>query len=310
MFLEKYAKLKGKVDYDGDQLIVSVIDDEIDDDEPVMWLGGYVSNTGDMFGEEVEKPVLQVDVINFDDSKFFQMNQQRQDRAGVILLRNFIKYYQQNFEDYLVSTSFANYELQEKFKEACEKGIFPKESLQYIEQTTKEDYKSNSVYNMDNRKIQNEYKNNPSILFPELNFEDNKIKNEKLSTVISTFIKVANENTFLGEIYSYIIGYIDNGNVYYEPPHTFQNLDSLENGFEYSGSNNIVKFNNYISLPMKKFVVENGDLMSEYFDINNIDIAWYEDGYNSEKLEQLLFEVNSNKEAFNRLKKMKKNGVK
>lgn len=149
MFFDKYAKLVSTVD-DSDELgVVNVYDDELSTDTPVMWMQFVVLDVEDSEKFQYE---IYVRVVNFNDDLFFKMPEDRQQVCANSLLKRFIKWYKANYDGQLVSANFSNYDLQEKFKLACEKGIFPIESLDAINETTQEDYNNHEEFNMENRR--------------------------------------------------------------------------------------------------------------------------------------------------------------
>lgn len=146
--LEKFAKLNSKAVDSGKYIEITVYDDESNDpQEKVMWLQGRRETNRD------ETEFIQVDIVEFNDELFFKMPQNRQDSCASVLLKRFIKHYRENYDGMPVAADFQNYDLQEKFKVAVEKGIFPKESLELSDFTDKEQYESNEQYNMTNRKL-------------------------------------------------------------------------------------------------------------------------------------------------------------
>lgn len=165
-FYEKYAKLFSKTLDFGDRFTVKVFDDESDSNESAMWLEGAVYDVTNYIDSEdfeldedddyelreVYEKVVKVDVIDFNDAVFFNLPENRQQSCATVLLKNFIKYYKQNYEGQLVVADFANYDLQQKFFTATEKGIFPYDSLLLTREVSKEDYDEDQRFNMENRK--------------------------------------------------------------------------------------------------------------------------------------------------------------
>lgn len=146
--LEKFAKLNSNAVEDGKHFVINVYDDESEDPKrPVMWLEASKNVKND--GVEY----IYVNVVNFYDELFFKMPQNRQDSCASVVLKRFIKHYRENYDGMPVSADFQNYDLQEKFKTAVEKGIFPKESIEFSDFTNKQDYDAESKYNMKNRKL-------------------------------------------------------------------------------------------------------------------------------------------------------------
>lgn len=189
MFFDKFAKLKSDVNTSGYGFKVVVYDDEVSMEKPVMWLDArltdidgfiehYMESTG-MFDlddesgfaeidyEEIDfkdvasnigfeflykfKKVVMIDIVNIDNNLYFNLPQNRQQTCATSLFKRFIKYYRENYNNELVYADFENYDLQEKFKIACEKGIFPKESLKIIGETTYEQHSQDSQFNINNR---------------------------------------------------------------------------------------------------------------------------------------------------------------
>lgn len=162
MFFDKLAKLKSNVDKKGIEFTVNVFDDEISMEKPIMWLNASTfdadvflkdsdyENDRDYLQENYEK-VIYVDIVETNSTIYFNLPEARQSTCATSLFKRFILHYKQNFEGELVSANFENYDLQEKFKIACEKGIFPKDSLKIIGETTKQDYDQNERFNINNK---------------------------------------------------------------------------------------------------------------------------------------------------------------
>lgn len=171
-FFDKFAKLQSSVDESGDAFTVNVFDDEVSTEKPAMWLKGYVDTVNDYLYGMANHAILEaddedrlmdefdyvvyVDIVNVDNSIYFELPENRKNTCATSLFKRFIKFYKENYSGQLVVANFQNFDLQEKFKLAAEKGIFPKESLELIGETTKSDYDNDPKFNINNRETQHE----------------------------------------------------------------------------------------------------------------------------------------------------------
>lgn len=190
MFFDKYAKLLSNVNNTGENdFVINVYDDEISESSPIMWMECAIEDAAEYDQNVVDANkfsyVIFVPVVEFNDSLFFKMPENRQQVCANALFKRFIKWYKENYDGELISANFANYDLQEKFKVACEKGIFPKESLDIISETSKEEYLDDDKYNMNNRRLNYDETNNSymtNISFNDFVNEYYEIKNDRMDS--------------------------------------------------------------------------------------------------------------------------------
>ena len=183
--LERYAKLTSTVRSNNGTSHTVVVSDGKND---IMWLEMYVKSQYKTLHSDERDSVLNVPQVNFDDSTFFALSESEQDTCALVLFKAFLKYYEANYGknsgDWLpVSASFANYKLQEKFKKAVDKGIFPPESLEISNFTSEEDYEADPGNNMNNRRLNHEIELNP------IEFLD-KYNTQHLPTEGTAFVNV------------------------------------------------------------------------------------------------------------------------
>lgn len=212
-FLERFAKLTTDIEENGDEFTINVYDDELDTKKPVMFLYGMEKYSEDVNpNSNYHGVIAYVESINFDNELFFKLPPDRQDRCGVVLLLRFNKFYKERFgNDIAIGADFMNYELQERFKEAIKNGMYPEDSLDFIGETTEDNWKKEQHYNMDNRKKMNDIKGNPDEFFSSLglNYENGFFVNNSISSILNAFND--NESAFLNRN---LFGKIENGNVY------------------------------------------------------------------------------------------------
>lgn len=173
-FLERFAKLQSKVIDNDTNIRIEVYDDELDTKEPIMWLKAYIYEIyrdKDYMSKELldilkqlgVDGVVHVEIVDFDDNLYFNLPENKQNVCATVLFKRFIKFYKEYLDGLPVIADFMNYELQEKFKTAIERGIFPEESLELSNFTNMENWEQHKRFNKKNREDKFKFKN----LFPE-----------------------------------------------------------------------------------------------------------------------------------------------
>lgn len=238
-FLEKFAKLTTDIEDNGGEFTINVYDDELDTTKPIMYLYGMEINSEDLNpNSSYHGVVVYVESINFDNELFFKLPQERQDKCGVVLLLRFNRFYKEQYEDCAIGAEFLNYELQEKFKKGIENGSYPEESLDFIKETTSEQWDKEKTYNLDNRKKLNDIKNNPNEYFESLNlnFENGFFVNEPISNILNAFDESKTP------VSPNLFGKIQNGNVYitHELINDFYSIDTNSRFSYYNSTKKIV----------------------------------------------------------------------
>lgn len=249
-FFKRLAKLQSKVDYNGRMLEINVYDDEVSSSSPIMWLRGEVAALEDLEhldddeinniveneGYEETDEILYVEIIDFDDSTFYKLPEKRQNMASVVLLKNFLKFYKENFgkdSGYWmpVAADFANYELQEKFKAEVDKGTFPEVSKVLLGETSEINWNW-SYYNKENRDLGQELLNqlidklkDKGVTFNSNNLVENFSWNRFRELYNQELTIMLEDNELLDSFYSSMINVtIENGNVIYNLPLKNSNL--------------------------------------------------------------------------------------
>lgn len=244
------AKLRTKIDELDDHFTVYVYDDEELGEEPIMWLKA-----------DVDTHYVYVSVVDFDDELLFDLPQERQDRCALALFRAFLNYYNTHYGkdsgNWLpVYANFANYKLQEKFKQAVEKGIFPPESLEWSKFTTEEEWQNNERWNIDLRRRSNDrdalirsINAYPDRYF-NLNVQGGLVRNTPIAEILNAVDNLVDAYPFLNDpdyddTFDSIKGTISDGNVYFRLP--FVDLDYVIYGmdFDYSIRRNAILFFGY-----------------------------------------------------------------
>ncbi|MNJ90040.1 hypothetical protein D3C87_76310 [compost metagenome] len=243
-FFKRLAKLQCKVESSNSEIKVYVYDEEISGSKPIMWLDGDISDLEDLHhldddtimdivereGYEETDKILYVGIVNFDDSLFYKLPEKRQNMAGVVLFKNFLKYYKENFSKdsgywMPVCADFANYELQEKFKAEVDKGTFPPVSKLLLGETSAGEW-SSSYYNKENRDYAQELTEQliDTLKDKGVNFNSNNlVENSSLTNFFNLYdqeITIILEDNEILESFKtesmYVI--IENGNVMYNLP--------------------------------------------------------------------------------------------
>ena len=257
--LERYAKLTTKVDANEDDLKVNVYNDN---NTLVMWLVG-----GFNYDEFIDATVLDIAEVNFNDYAYFALSESEQDNCALVLFRAFLKYYQANYgkdsgEWLPVSASFANYKLQEKFKLAVDKGIFPPESKKLSSFTSEDAWKAHPVYNMDNRHQQYDIRSNPQqflqSLFP--NFEisaEGEFVNTPVLDIMNANVDASYSHIQFNRLFARFI----NGDIFLRFPNVVGNTN-YGTAFSYNTDNptvirvaeSVAKFNNEVMVNFDNFL--------------------------------------------------------
>ncbi|MDF2533908.1 MAG: hypothetical protein K0R18_65 [Bacillales bacterium] len=271
---ERMAELKSDILNATDRdLKVVVYDTEAKDpSKPVAWLNAnfqYEGNTPNL---------LYVDVIDFDDDALFSMPKNRKDMCGAVLLKKFMRYYRDNFgkdnkkdNPWLpVGANFINYEIQEKFDKLLDSGMFPPQSNDHVQRTTKDQFNKELHYNKDNREMMHNIKTNPGDYFTTLHIENNYSINDSLSEINSALEKFtkefpeAAENSYRFDILS---GHIKDGNVYVMLPVNDELPSDQETSFQYYKQEGNLFFENAFTLEdAKNFVGDNKENIKKSFD--------------------------------------------
>lgn len=270
-FLNRYAKIQSKIDSNGNDLTVSVFDDEIGDGKPIMWLEGTFSTFSELGldeetssyiieheGYEADDRALIVDIINFDDKLYYSLPEKRQNMMSVVLLKNFLKYYNENYgkdSGYWmpVSADFANYDLQEKFKQEVEKGTFPDVSKYLIGETSQSEWQ-NSYYNKNNR---DDFNNITKELVGYLQEQGIVVNNE--TTVVNysvlecinmckNYLEESGNEDKASEFLSYVGIVINGSDAEYNLPFKNINIPDSPVFLLTSNGNNFVRYNENIDV--------------------------------------------------------------
>lgn len=173
-FLERYAKLQSRVIENDPNIRIEVYDDELDTKEPIMWLEAYIyemyRDKDNMSKEALDileqlgiDDFVHVEIVDFNDNLYFNLPENKQNACATVLFKRFIKFYKEYLDGLPVRADFMNYELQEKFKTAIERGIFPEESLELSNFTNMENWEQHKRFNKKNREDKFKFKK----LFPE-----------------------------------------------------------------------------------------------------------------------------------------------
>lgn len=232
-FMKRLAKLRSGINTTGDDFRVFVYDDESgNENHPVMWLDATVVRSNG-----VPQYVFAIEV-NFNDDEFFKLPESRQDRCALVLFRAFIDYYNTNYGrdsgNWLpVYADFANYKLQEKFKQAVEKGIFPPESLTKTVFTSEETWRHDRMYNMDLRRkryesgdafreLKDDIADDPRVYYPTLNVQGRFAVNNTITELREAIDDLISNYPFLTdvmpELSNTVLGTIRDGDVYFVLP--------------------------------------------------------------------------------------------
>lgn len=280
--LKRYAKLRSEIEASDTDIIIAVYDDELDADGPVMWLQALLEDDG-----------IYVDIVNFNDELFFGLPESRQDKCALVLFKAFLDYYEehygQNSDNWLpVYANFANYKLQEKFKRAVERGIFPPESLELSNFTIETEWKNNNVWNIDLRKRTNEVMQltqsiakDPKRYF-KLSVQNGWMVNVPITDVINAMNDLLDRYPILAndydDLFESVRGKIDNGNVYFRVPFAdFGYLNGIE--FEYPTTKDRFLIYDHKNNVLEHIATDPINVKSVFDDILGVPVSGLDFGY-------------------------------
>jgi len=187
MFFEKFAKLNSTIDVSGSDIMIKVFDDELETNNPVMWINANYTLDGSQ-STKIRANGIYFSIIDFDNEIFSKMPESRQDSCATAALKRFIKWYNQdhgrNSDNWLpVYANFANYKIQQKFEAAVEKGIFPPESLEMSKMTTEDKWKADPYYNRENRQTLDQLREDINNRKVDISMSDDMTDNVPISQV-------------------------------------------------------------------------------------------------------------------------------
>lgn len=292
--LKRLAKLQSTVDKYYNKIFVKVYDDELDDETPIMWLYAIIRTTNRI------PTAIYVTVVDFNDNLFFRLSESRRDRCALALFRAFINYYQEHYGrdsgNWLpVHADFVNYKLQEKFKQAVEKGIFPPESLELSSFTTEDKWQQEEHYRMDPRetyfKNQEQFQNlvtmmnlDPVAYYPTLNVQGRFAVNDTLVTYNQAVNALLTEYPFMTDTglarvdntLDTVGGAIVNGNVYFCLPFVSDVTDAVGLGgvqFEIYSKYGYIIFNGDISAVIDQIAADPANVRRVFANVGDLRVT-------------------------------------
>ncbi|MDF2533910.1 MAG: hypothetical protein K0R18_67 [Bacillales bacterium] len=293
--MKRLAKLKTEVTSDEFSLRVLAFDDESEmPEEPVMWLDATLEyeNEHPSYYESEEEieyyneqehdkgklKSIYVSVIDFDNKLYFAMPEARQRACGSTLIKKFIRYYTQHYgkntDNWVpVHASFANYDLQEQFKNAVDAGIFPPQSKDMIMETTEENYRKQRTYNLDNRRLLNEMKENPQKFFGNFEIVGGFMINPKFSQIEELITSVRDKYGFEFKNFE---GMIEDGDLTVMLPTAGHDLPYDATNFYFDPDSKVVVFSNAESPDNIKRIIQGKEsVMASLFDsVTEICFGW------------------------------------